>query len=162
MTDEMKRFFTRPQANAGTRLVLKDPITGKDTEHWIQVLGQDSDAFREEEDACRRRTQDALAAIPPNQQNDMAKRVEVVRGMKLEEFLLGAAALVAAWSFAEPCTREDVIAWLRQAPHIQTEIDILAGDRANFLGSSASSSTSTPNQSSSSTGSQQEAPQANP
>jgi hypothetical protein len=161
MTDEMNQFRTRPQANSGTRLALKNPVTGADTGHWLQVLGEDSDAFREEGDASRRRLQDALASLPAAERN-AAKYMEIVRATKTEEKLLGIASLVSSWSFAPPCSRENVIAWLRDAPQIQDAIDLAAGDRSNFLASDASSSTSTPNPSSSSTESQQEAPQTNP
>ena len=161
MTDEMNQFFTRPQANAGIRVPLKHPVTGADTGHWLQVLGQDSDAFREEEEASRRRIQDALAALPASQRN-AAKYIEIIKATKTEEKLSGVASLVSNWSFVEPCTRENVTAWLREAPQIQDAIDLAAGDRSLFLASVASSSTDTQKQSSSSTESQPEAPQTNP
>jgi len=161
MTDEMNQFRTRPQANAGMRLALKNPVTGEDTGHWLQVLGEDSDAFREEAVAARGRLQNAMSSIPKADLT-AAKYLEIVRATRAEDVLLGVASLVSAWSFSLPCTRENVIAWLRDAPQIQDAIDLAAGDRSNFLANDASSSTSTPSPSSSSTESQQEAPQTNP
>jgi len=144
MNTAMTQFCTRPQANAGVHVQLKSPITGQDTEHWLLVRGQDSDEFRAEEDAARRRIQDAMAALPSDQRN-VAKYVELTKAAKAEDKLLGAASLVAAWSFADvPCTRENVVEWLRDAPQVQDQIDMVAGDRALFLASAAPPSTDSP------------------
>ena len=138
MSDQKSQFYTREPANAGVRVPLFRP-DGTPTEHWLQVRGIDSDAFHAAQAASRQRL--------------MAASANPERISKLdpdEERVILVAALIAAWSFEEPCTPDNVAAFLRNAPQITTEVDRIASNRRSFFVSSSNFSSSTLEPSSSS------------
>ena len=139
----MEDFYTRPTANAGVKMPLITP-TGERSEHWLQVLGVDSDAFREANAAAQRRAVD-IAQI-----SDDAERKAVLA----DEQRKLVAALVSGWSFDQPCTRDVVAELFRQAPQIQDAVDKIASQRAIFFAISSASSNATPSNNSGSTKSQ--------
>ena len=59
------------------------------------------------------------------------------------------AALIVDWSFEEPCTEDNKLELLREAPYIAKQVDEFAGKRSNFI--KASQEPSEPTQSISST-----------
>lgn len=124
----MDAFFTRQKANEGLQLPLYLP-NGTKSEHWVRILGVDSDAFREAE-AESKRDAFRVAAL-----EDPRERAEAIQSGKRR--LL--AVLVVAWSFDKPCTRENVEAFFREAPQIMDAIDTAAGRRALFFGPRSSS-----------------------
>lgn len=133
-------FFTRDFANDGLRLPLVLP-DGTPTPHWLDIRGIDSDAFCEEEaDSFRRGMQ--LAS-----EKDEAKR----KLARKEEDLRVTATLVKGWSFEKPCTADNVIALLRNAPQIKKQIEVAAYDRARFFKRGPDNSSGTPKPSSAST-----------
>lgn len=133
----MDAFFTRASANAGILLPLYRP-DGTKSEHWLRILGVDSDAFRVADSTHRR---DALRIV---QIQDKVERAQAIEDSKRRLI----ASLVVDWSFEAPCTADEVEKFLREAPQIMDAIDTAAGRRALFLG--AGSSSSQPSQSTSS------------
>lgn len=136
----MEAFFTRGKANEGLQLPLYLP-SGEKSEHWVRVRGVDSDIFRAA-DAEARREVFTIAAL-----EDKEAKATAIADSKRRLV----AALVADWSFAQECTIENVMAFLKEAPHIMDAIDLAAGKRALFFGKGSSSSQPSQSTSSSST-----------
>lgn len=133
----MDAFFTRGKANEGVQLPLYLP-DGSKSEHWVRILGVDSDIFRAAEAEARR---DAfrIAAI-----EGATERAEAISSSKRSLI----ASLVVAWSFPGECTRENVDAFFKEAPQIMDAIDIAASKRALFFAGRSSSSAPSPSTSS--------------
>lgn len=126
----MDLFRTRDKANAGIKLPLMDPATGKDTEHWLTILSVDSDAYQQANTKAMRQS-------------------SVIQAMETEEAKAAAinsnsldiiVALVQGWSFDTPCTPENVRQFLIDAPQIRGAINLMATDRALFMNSNSQDS----------------------
>lgn len=133
----MNAFFTRGPANEGVQLPLYLP-NGEKSEHWVRVLGVDSDAFRAAEAESRR---DAFRIAAIESREERASEIA-----KSKRGLI--ASLVVAWSFEQPCTRENVEAFFMEAPQIMDAIDMAASKRALFFVGRSSSSQPSPSTSS--------------
>jgi hypothetical protein len=122
-------FKTRSGANKGKRLNLLTP-DNKPSEAWVDVLGVDSDAFTA---ASRAASRDLIAWIEDRgdtkETRASAEFVTFTERSKLEL----RAKLVIAWSFEEPCTLDNVIAFLKEAPHVAQQIDEFASKRSQFV-----------------------------
>jgi hypothetical protein len=138
--DPRTLFHTRAPSNEGVRLDLVTP-NGERTDHWLKVLGADSDAFRDAELLAKR------DSIRVGGIKDEAERLAETR--RLQVRLL--SAVVVAWSFEHPCTREAVEEFLTEAPQVADSIDTLISKRALFFGKRSIDSSGTPSKSSSST-----------
>lgn len=136
----MNAFFTRGVANEGLQLPLYLP-NGEKSEHWVRVLGVDSDAFRAAEAESKR---DAFRIAAIESRDERASEIA-----KSKRGLI--ASLVVAWSFDQPCTRENVEAFFMEAPQIMDAIDMAASKRALFFVGRSSSSQPSPSTSSGST-----------
>ena len=136
----MDAFFTRGKANEGLELPLYLP-TGEKSEHWLRILGIDSDAFRAA-DAMARRGIMQIAALGTD-----TDRAEAIASSKRQLV----ASLVIAWSFPEECTPENVAKFFVEAPQIMDAVDTAASRRALFFGARSSSSQPSQEASSSST-----------
>lgn len=119
---DMDQFFTADAANEGVKLPLTN-ATGGETDHYLVVLGVDSDVFRRA-DAKAKRDAFRLAAI-----EDEEERITAVTKAQTELV----ACLVSDWSFDQECTHENVVAFLNKAPQIAAQIDTVAGDRRLFF-----------------------------
>lgn len=120
---EMDQFFTTDAANEGVRLPLST-ATGESTEHYLTILGVDSDIFRRAE-AKAKRDAFRLAAI-----EDEEERLTAANEAQFKLI----ACLVAGWSFDQECNLENVTAFLTKAPQIADQVDKVAGDRRLFFG----------------------------
>lgn len=136
----MDEFFTRNKANEGLQLPLYRP-DGKKSDHWVRVLGVDSDTFRRA-DAESRRDAFRIAQI-----EDVSERSQAIADSKRRLV----AALVVAWSFDKPCNVDTVEEFFREAPQIMDAIDMAASKRALFFASRSSGSEPSPSTSSAST-----------
>ena len=114
-------FFTRPHANKGAKMFLKDPVTGQPTEDFLHVLGLESDAFKEALTA-KHKENARILALPEAEQADALAEAE------LQLF----ASLVTGWSF-DNFSVDGVKELLREAPQVKKDVDTFAGDRANFI-----------------------------
>lgn len=138
--DPMAMFHTREASNDGVKLELVTP-TGAKTDHWLKVLGADSDAFRDAEMASKREGV-KLASI-----SDEQERISASRLLQLKVL----AAVVVAWSFPKPCTKENVIAFLREAPQVADAVDLMISRRSLFFAKRSIDSYDSQNKSSDST-----------
>jgi len=118
----MEAFYTREKANKGIALPLYLP-TGERADHWIHVRGIDSDEFRAAE-AERKREALRIAMIEDPKERTLA--IADARASLL-------AALVIDWSFAEPCTLENMKRFFREAPQLADSIDRAASRRDLFF-----------------------------
>lgn len=114
-------FFTADSASEGVRLPLRDPLNRK-TEHWLHIIGADSDEFRLADSAAKRRAVE-LGGI-----KDDVERDKAVMTMTREL----TAKLVKSWSFPQECTQENVIEFFKKAPQIQRAVDMAAVSRSLF------------------------------
>lgn len=127
--DGMEQFFTEEQATKGIRLPLLDKL-GRKTEHWLHIIGGDSEEFRIARQAANREAA-AIAAIDDAGVRDKAN-VDAERSL--------AARLVKDWSFDQPCTHENVVAFFKRAPQIQNSVDMAASRRVLFVNADSPSS----------------------
>lgn len=139
-TTAKEAFFTRGQANEGVQLPLYTP-DGRKSDHWVRILGVDSDVFRAAETESRR---DAFRVA---QIEDLSARNEEISRSKRRLV----AALVVSWSFPEPCDVDSVEEFFKEAPQIMDAIDIAASKRSLFFASRSNSSPPSPSTSSDST-----------
>lgn len=114
-------FFTSDAASEGIRLPLRDPLNRK-TEHWIHIIGADSDEFRIADSNAKRRAVE-LGSIA-----DEAERDRAVMAMTRDL----TAKLVKAWSFPQECTHANVVEFFKKAPQIQRAVDMAAVNRSLF------------------------------
>jgi hypothetical protein len=129
----MDAFYTRQKANEGIQLPLFLP-DGTKTDHWIRIRGIDSDAFRIANDTEHRNTM-GIAGLKKDSEKSSAIQESILRIR---------AALVVAWSFGTPCTPENVLNFLREAPHIAEAIDRTAARRAAFFATQSQALPPTP------------------
>lgn len=134
----MESFFTRQKANEGIELPLYLP-DGTKSEHILRIRGVDSDAFKEAEAKGRRRLLEAAAE--KSEAKLLAANVANREGML--------CSLIIGWSFDQPCTEENKLQLLREAPQIADAIDTCASRRSLFFKNGSLSSTPSPVQSSS-------------
>lgn len=127
--DEMAQFRTRGPANAGVKFPLQN-AAGLLTEHWLLIRGVDSDEFRAA-DRIARRENVRVAAM-----DDVAARDKAFDEIRRKLI----ASLVAGWSFSKPCTPENIVEFLREAPQLEASIDTVATKRALFFANASASS----------------------
>ena len=127
----MEQFHTRAKANEGRKLFLATP-NGEKTEHWLLILSQHSDKFRRARDTALQLRAKEIALI---------KDPEERRQRAQDELGAVQSALVADWSFEEPCTPENVQKFMREAPQIGDAIGRFAEDDAAFFAVLPSSTT---------------------
>lgn len=121
--DTMAAFFTRQKANEGIEFALDYP-DGTPSPHLIRIRGVDSDPFRAAQAASFRRLQELLTNS--ERKNPSTDEIE-------NERLTVLASLVVSWTFAEPCTSENVVNLLREAPQLAQQIDRIAANRSHFF-----------------------------
>lgn len=133
----MDEFFTRERANEGIQVPLWRP-DGTKSEHWVRIIGIDSDAFRQADAEARR---DAVRIAQIESPSERAG--EIARSKRR---LI--AHLVIGWSFEQECNVDSVEQFFTQAPQIMDAIDVAASKRTLFF--AVRSSSSQPSQSTSS------------
>lgn len=118
----MKEFFTRETANEGKKVPLYLP-NGEKSEHWLHLLGTDSDQFRLTEARSKRNVIE-FAQIESVSEREIAvedaKRVLV-------------ASLISDWSFDQECNEDNKVELLKNAPQIANVINLYCADRKNFF-----------------------------
>jgi hypothetical protein len=121
--DDMGLFMTRDRAGKPRRVLLVDPATNKETSHWLDIRSSLSDEFQIMKE---RLIQEApmVAALSEPARTEM-KRTNQLRLR---------SALVAGWSFSQPCTEDNIVNFLREAPQLQPMVIEVADDAASFFG----------------------------
>lgn len=133
----MKRFHTRAAANEGVQVPLTGP-DGEPTEYWLRLIGLDSDAFRRKRIEVNR---DSLLKASVKGAKNAEELLDLGDAFHAKQKLRLLACLITDWNFTDeaeppqplPCTEENIIAFLTEAPQIADMIDRLAADRAFFL-----------------------------
>lgn len=123
----MEQFFTRQKASEGKRFPLTTP-DGQETEHWLQIRSVWSDEFQNTKAEIMR---DMMGGTTISAVEREARMV---------------AALVADWSFPEPCTPENVTRFMLEAPQIRRAVDTEASNDRRFFTPSSNASTNGPEQ----------------
>lgn len=134
MTDkkktEMTAFHSRSKANEGAKQFLSFP-DGTLSDEFVVIRGMDSDAFRTAQDASNF---DLMIQINKEKELRLAGKGEGLdKAFRAENKLKLIASLVADWSFDSECNEENVVEFLREAPHICDSIDRFASDRKRFF-----------------------------
>lgn len=125
-------FFIQDSQNEGIEVPLFRP-DGTKSEHWLRLRGHFSDEFQK-----ARRALFASAKGEGQKKRNQQQLDELVDNKRIEL----TAALVKDWSFDMPCTKENVIDFLKKAPQIAALVDTLAGDQSLFMSRSGKSSKS--------------------
>lgn len=121
-------FFTRNNANEGIELPLYLP-TGEKTEHWLRIVGVDSDLFRHQELVETR----GVIKLRGKPQEEVDKAAS-------ESKLRLLAAIIVGWSFPEECSEENKINLLREAPQIAEAVNRHSADRTLFFANASKNS----------------------
>lgn len=112
----MKEFYTRESHNKGSKLELYLP-NGNKSEHYLSVVGAQSDAFRKSKAQVLRDAAESINIGEFNQDESQAKML---------------ASAIESWSFKEECTDENKINFLINAPYIMEALDRFIIDSDNF------------------------------
>lgn len=128
--NEMEEFFTRDNANEGTKIDLFRP-DGTKSDHWLVILGTDSDAYHLTNAKARR----ALSTIEIEARliEDLAQREDFLLGKQKEWEVKIIASLLKSWSFEKEPTEENKIDFLTKAPQIREQINRLSTRRQLFI-----------------------------
>lgn len=118
----MDAFFTSERASEGVKIPLTDPL-GRKTDHWLLIIGVDSEEFRLADAAAKRRAS-KLAIDKDGEEKDRAI-------MDLRRDLT--ATLVKGWSFDTPFSHAAVVDFFKKAPQIESSVDLAATRRALFF-----------------------------
>lgn len=144
----MKRFHTRAAANEGVQVPLTGP-DGEPTEYWLRLIGLDSDIFRKKRIEVNR---DSLLKASVKGAKKAEELLDLGDAFHAKQKLRLLACLITDWNFTDeaeppqplPCTEENIIAFLTEAPQIADMIDRLAADRSFFLTAHSKPSSSGP------------------
>lgn len=134
---EMEKFFSRAKASEGIKFPLYFPGTTDKSEHYLVLRGMDSNEFRVAEALGKRK----LAELAALKEDEWARRYLEIRRQIV-------SSLIAGWSFEQECTPENVMSFLKEAPHTEDVINKVASDRSLFFMKGSESSTGTPDPSS--------------
>lgn len=125
VTDGMSRYMIRDKANVPKRVQLYDPATMEKTEDWIDVNSSLSDDFREARDEAMQNVA-KIAEIPHEETRKKAAADSMISMY---------AGLINAWSFDKPCTTENKINFLREAPQVKNMVIAVADSNESFFAS---------------------------
>jgi hypothetical protein len=140
---QIKELFTRTKHNEGVCVEIKDEagaVLG-----WLRVRGLDSDAYRKAHDTFNREMVRLASAVRAKAD---APLLAATQAEKDAAALTERVALVADWSFEDPCTPENITLLLQEAPYLSDRVYYAANDRDRFLGTASQASISGQNTSS--------------
>lgn len=128
--NDFTEFHTKDRANEGVEMPLYTP-TGEKSDHWLKILGVDSDAYAKAESAMIR-AQPAIKAEAKLLETDEER---VAFADEKQEYWKNKilASVIVDWSSDEPCTEENVIEFLTKAPQIAKAVDTFISDRRIFF-----------------------------
>jgi hypothetical protein len=109
----MKKFFTAEFHNTAQKLTLSYP-DGKDSEHYIMVLGVQSSQVREAKKNIRFKLSTSESMSPEDVE------AEII------------CAMIDSWSFDEETSQANKIKFIKEAPQISDAIDLFSSYHGNF------------------------------
>lgn len=118
----MEKYKTRSKISNPVRQFILDPQTQELSADFLEIRSSLSDEFMDARDR-------SMQEVSEVEERDPVKRKAAVREIQLRM----SAALVAGWSFAEPCTEENVVEFLREAPQIRNLVNSVADDSQRFF-----------------------------
>tara|TARA_R110000796_G_scaffold17656_2_gene54197 strand:- start:14488 stop:14931 length:444 start_codon:yes stop_codon:yes gene_type:complete len=120
-------FDVKSTSDAGIKVKLFTP-NGDETEHWLTVLGADSDVFAQaESDALKKQ-------IEATRRLEASPKLLADANRKISRDMV--AKLVRSWSLTETageCNTENVSKFFTKAPQIYEQVNSVAGNRKNFF-----------------------------
>lgn len=131
MEDPFKEFSTLDEANEGKFLPLYHPKTGEKTEHWLKILGVDSDAYYRAETAMRRAMPGIEAEAKTMKGAEEQLTLVAQEQKKWQRKVL--AAVIVDWSLDKECNEANKIEFLTKAPQIAKAVDTFISDRRLFF-----------------------------
>lgn len=126
---KLSDFFTREKAEAGAVVPLDLP-DGTPTGHWVRIVGNESDRFRQARAKAEKMAFD-IAKI-----TDEAERQTAIEAQTTAVLV----ACVIGWSLDEECNADNITKMLIEAPYIRRLIDRSVGNRALFFANSSTNS----------------------
>lgn len=121
----MDAFNVSKLSNEGVKLPLSLP-DGTATAEYLVVCGADSTKFRNHR---ARADRDKVKLSKRTKEQDPAEMARLTAEIDRELV----ATLIVDWSFPEPCEKANVCKFLADSPQIQAQVDLFAGNRANFF-----------------------------
>lgn len=118
----MDKYKTRSKVSNPVRQHLLDPTTQELTTDYLEIRSSLSDEFMDARDR-------SMQEVSEIDEQDPKKRKALVKEIQLRM----SAALVAGWSFSEPCTEENVVEFLREAPQVRNLVNSVADDAQRFF-----------------------------
>lgn len=120
----MDAFNVVTMSNDGVKLFLHLP-DGTKTEEYLVIRGADSKVFRTHQARANRDKLDLTKKGKMDPARVSGEHASIDRRL--------VATLIADWSFAGECTEENVAKFFADAPQVQSQVDMFAGDRSNFF-----------------------------
>jgi len=117
---EFEQFKTKSLHSNAQKLPLFLP-SGEKTDHFLMVIGADSDIMRE---AKARLMREAGLAM---RNNEYDKKKEQLLSLEM------IAHHIVDWSFKKECTLENVVSFLDDSPYIADAVDSFGAKHENFL-----------------------------
>lgn len=119
---EISKLYTAESHETGAEVRIVNPVTGKDTDCYITVIGVDSKTFRSEQ---RKRQRKALDAVRSNKE------------MPDDEFGLLVESSIGWRGFESDgkelkFSKKSIKALFDNSPLIADQVDKFIADRANF------------------------------
>ena len=115
----MQEFFTK-EANSTPQKLPLQLKSGESTDHYLMVIGTESDSFRAAQSKALR--EGALKASAGEFDDSAHKAIDL-------ELI---ASLIDSWSFDQDCTKENKINFLDNAPYIRDAINAFGANQDNF------------------------------
>ncbi len=116
----MQEFFTKEANSTPQKLPLKLK-TGEPTEHYLMLVGVESDVFRIAQSKALR--EGAIRATAGEYDDKTAKDLD----------LNLVASLIDSWSFEQDCTQENKVKFLDNAPYVRDAVNSFSAEQDNFL-----------------------------
>jgi len=124
--------FDASAASSGSRMTIADPVTGEDTDLWIQLQGKDSDEYR--------KAQRAIANRRLRQSQRRRNRFELTAEEIEEEALDLLVAVTIGWSDTLyldgkplPFSADNARSLYTRFAWLKEQVDRFVDDRANFM-----------------------------
>lgn len=115
----MKEFFTK-EGNSTPRKMPLFLKSGEATEHYLMIIGTESDEFRLAQAKAMRSA--AISASESSYGDEEAKALD----------LMLISSLIDSWSFDEECTDESKAEFLNNAPYLRDAVNVFGADQDNF------------------------------
>lgn len=148
MANRFSQFFARSKHNAGRKVAILDPETGKDSGQWLLVAGNESDAYRAADHAIRNRMVEfmgkALDGVHPDKRDEAAKAASADWNGRSDAHTRElCAACVIDTSMGKP-DDEELRELFAETPSLMDRVRDAIYDSASFFRGGSTSSVDSP------------------